>query len=211
MKSYLFQGYPRFPNVPEGSPRLDQRYGHRFPLPMVPQGSPSSPIPNVCMHINKLAKIMRAFSSSSICLSSSTELPSAFFTFSFSGCEENWNSDQYSVYPKCPKAEPICNAESKLCQATPGSILLNKIVIKTVNCTGCKPHNDGVKLNLTGSSLMFDPAKCYVDQEKGLHHPDRKDFYTNSTTVFATTDPKWYVYSRDYSFGWNTCWKVKLR
>ena len=125
-----------------------------------------------------------------------------------SGCQENWNSDNYLVYPKCPKAEPICNQETMLCQETPGSILLNKIVISTKECTGCDPGNDGVNLKLTGSEHMWTPAVCYVDQQTGLHHPNVSDFYTNSTTIFATTDKKWYTYSRDYSFGWNNCWKV---
>ena len=125
-----------------------------------------------------------------------------------SGCQENWNSDNYLVYPKCPKAEPICNQETMLCQETPGSILLNKIVISTKECTGCNPRNDGVNLKLTGSEHMWNPAVCYVDQQTGLHHPNVSDFYTNSTTIFATTDKKWYTYSRDYSFGWNNCWKV---
>ena len=105
-----------------------------------------------------------------------------------SGCQENWNSDNYLVYPKCPKAEPICNQESMLCQESPGSILLNKIVISTKECTGCNPKNDGVNLKLTGSEHMWNPAVCYVDQQTGLHHPNVSDFYANSTTIFATTD-----------------------
>ena len=121
------------------------------------------------------------------------------------GCQHNWNSDSFSNYPKCPEEEPICNQESRLCQPKQGSILLNKIVITTKNCTGCKPENDGVKLHLTGNFMMLNPAECVT---KPLHHPNERDFYTNSTTVFATSDKKWYAYSRDYSFGWNTCWKV---
>ena len=128
--------------------------------------------------------------------------------FHISGCEENWNSDSYSVYPKCPEEEPFCNKESRLCQATPGSILLNKIVIKTKDCKDCDPKDDGVSLTLTGTDLMMPEPQCSVNNNQGLHHPDVPDFYNNSITVFETTSPYWHANSRDASFGWGGCWKV---
>ena len=113
----------------------------------------------------------------------------------------------FEGFPKCPKAEPVCNQETLLCQETPGSILLKKIVISTKECTGCNGDNDGVHLHLTGSEHMWNPAQCYV-ADKGLHHPNEADFYTNSTTIFETNNTRWYAYSRDASFGWGGCWKV---
>ena len=126
----------------------------------------------------------------------------------FVGCKHNWNSDDYTTYPKCPKAEPICNQETMLCQETPGSILLTKIVFTTKNCTGCNPRNDAVHLKLTGSEHMWSPHQCWVDPN-GLHHPNETDFQAGYTTIFVTKDPRWHSYSRDASYGWGGCWKVK--
>ena len=126
----------------------------------------------------------------------------------FVGCKHNWNSDNYTKYPKCPKAEPICNQETMLCQETPGSILLTKIVFTTKNCTGCNPKNDAVHLHLTGSEHMWSPHQCWVDPN-GLHHPNETDFQAGYTTIFVTKDPRWHSYSRDASYGWGGCWKVK--
>ena len=96
--------------------------------------------------------------------------------------------------------EPLCNNLTKLCEAKSGSILLEKIVVRSKLCINCT--SEGLDLKLTGSTFLWKPTKCSTHH---LHHDGRVNYAgSGNTTLFiADQDAENHV-----RLGWNTCWKV---
>ena len=96
--------------------------------------------------------------------------------------------------------EPLCNNLTRICEAKSGSILLEKIVVKSKNCTDCT--SEGLDLWLTGSSFLLQPTKCSTHH---LHHPGRVNYAGSGNTTLFIADQHAQNHVR---LGWNTCWKV---
>ena len=71
-----------------------------------------------------------------------------------------------------------------------------------LQCEGCDSTDEGVSLNVTGTSLQIPSPECQVIE---LDYPDSPTYaFVNKTRVEFTATPQ------QVDFGWHNCWRKGL-
>ena len=102
--------------------------------------------------------------------------------YAFQGCDSD---------DDCPRRE-YCDLNTHQCSVIEGRVLLGSVTIKTKECDGCSPQNEGVVINLKGEKTAThkDGYPCRSSETIPLNHKSRTDFDANGSAKFSDINDK---------------------